>query len=170
MAVDACRRRRHEEDLYALDPATAVWRLNIELPRTVAEPIAPWTMDYDPVHDVVVATIPSGFSRPVQTLLFRYDPSTASSKKEDAEKSSFAEQPQLRECVGRCDLSAQHDEACARRWLGPMRASYHPSAGCAILVNTRSISAPERQSGGRYNRLPRGVRASRRRSQEWLRG
>jgi hypothetical protein len=50
--------------------------------------------------------------------------------------------------LGRCDLSAQHDEACARRWLGLMHASYHSTAECAIWVNTRSNSAPERPSGG----------------------
>jgi hypothetical protein len=34
------------------------------------------------------------------------------------------------------ERDAQHDEANARRWPGQMRASYHPTAGCAITVNT----------------------------------
>ncbi|MEK6234601.1 MAG: hypothetical protein N2C14_07800, partial [Planctomycetales bacterium] len=61
--------------VYALDLATAIWRrLDVELPKGSYGHEC--SMDYDPVHDVVVATIPSGFSRPVQTLLFRYDPKT----------------------------------------------------------------------------------------------
>ncbi|MEQ8786310.1 MAG: kelch repeat-containing protein [Pirellulaceae bacterium] len=73
-----------QDHVYALDLATDVWRrLDVQLPKGSYGHEC--SMDYDPVHDVVIATIPSGFSRPVQTLLLRYDPKTATSKKEDAE-------------------------------------------------------------------------------------
>jgi hypothetical protein len=68
-----------QNHVYALDLATAVWRqLHVELPKGSYGHEC--SMDYDPVHDVVVATVPSSFSGPVQTLLFRYDPKTAKYK------------------------------------------------------------------------------------------
>lgn len=60
--------------LFALDCATNEMRqLDVELPegRYGHE----CSFDYDPQHDVCVALIPSSFTGPMQTFLFRFDPS-----------------------------------------------------------------------------------------------
>ncbi|MFQ5811217.1 MAG: hypothetical protein ACE5JM_16490, partial [Armatimonadota bacterium] len=64
------------EQVYVLDCATNRWRqLDVELPEgRYGHECA---LVYDPVHDVAVALVPSRFSGPLLTLLFRYDPGTA---------------------------------------------------------------------------------------------
>jgi len=65
-----------DRQLFALDcEAGRMGQLDVELPegRYTHE----CAMVYDPGHDVCVALIPSRFSGPMQTLLFRFEPRTA---------------------------------------------------------------------------------------------
>jgi len=65
--------------LCAFDCAANEWRLlDVEMPK--GRYGTECAMVHDPVHDVSVALIPSGFSGPMQTFIFRYDPRTAKSK------------------------------------------------------------------------------------------
>ncbi|KPJ73199.1 MAG: hypothetical protein AMS14_06655, partial [Planctomycetes bacterium DG_20] len=65
--------------LCVMDCATNEWRqLDVEMPKGSYG--TECAMVYDPVHDVCVALIPSAFSGPMQTFLFRYDPKSAKSK------------------------------------------------------------------------------------------
>ncbi len=65
--------------LFALDLASNTWReLDVAMPKGAYGTEA--AMVYDPVHDVSVLLLPSGFSGALQTMLFRYDPKTAKYK------------------------------------------------------------------------------------------
>jgi hypothetical protein len=65
--------------LFTLDLTDNVWReLDVEMPKGAYGTEA--AMVYDPVHDVSVLLLPSGFSGSLQTFLFRLDPRTAKYK------------------------------------------------------------------------------------------
>jgi hypothetical protein len=62
--------------LFTLDLATRTWReLDIAMPKGVYGTEA--AMRYDPQHDVSILLLPKSFSGPLQTFLFRFDPTTA---------------------------------------------------------------------------------------------
>ncbi len=64
------------DKLYAFDcAAQRMAELDVDLPKGSYNHEC--AMVYDPSHDVCVALIPSSFSGPMQTLLFRFDPNTA---------------------------------------------------------------------------------------------
>ncbi|MCG3180156.1 MAG: hypothetical protein BIFFINMI_02513 [Phycisphaerae bacterium] len=78
---DALLMMSSQDKVYAVDCTTNKWRhLDVALPKGAYGTES--AMRYDPVHDVVVALVPSRFSGPMQTLLFRYDPATARDKAE----------------------------------------------------------------------------------------
>jgi hypothetical protein len=63
------------DKLYSLDCATnTMAALDVALPEGSYNHEC--AMVYDPTHDVCVALIPNSFSGPMQTFLFRYDPSS----------------------------------------------------------------------------------------------
>ncbi|MBL8793917.1 MAG: hypothetical protein JNM56_08430 [Planctomycetia bacterium] len=65
--------------LFTLDLATNTWReLDVAMPKGVYGTEA--AMVYDPKHDVGVLLLPSRFSGPLQTNLFRLDPKSAKYK------------------------------------------------------------------------------------------
>ena len=62
--------------LFVLECGSNRWReLDVALPKGRYGTES--AMVYDPVHDVAVLLIPSRFSGPLQTVLFRHDPTTA---------------------------------------------------------------------------------------------
>jgi hypothetical protein len=65
-----------DKQLFALDCATnRMSQLQVDLSKgSYAHECA---LVYDPKHDVCVALIPAGFTGPMQTFLYRYDPQTA---------------------------------------------------------------------------------------------
>lgn len=64
------------DNVYVFHGETNEWRhLDVDLPE--GSHTHECSLDYDPIHDVVLALIPEGFSRRLRTLLFRYDPRTA---------------------------------------------------------------------------------------------
>ncbi len=64
------------DNVYVFHCETNEWKhLDVALPQ--GSYTHECSLDYDPIHDVVVALIPEGFSRRLRTLLFRYDPKTA---------------------------------------------------------------------------------------------
>jgi hypothetical protein len=65
-----------DKQLFSLDCQTnRMGQLDIELPAGLYTHECAFV--YDPQHDVCVALIPSRFSGPMQTFLYRFDPSTA---------------------------------------------------------------------------------------------
>ena len=68
-----------DRKLHVLDLPTLRWReLGVEMPKGVYR--TECAMVYDPSHDVCVMLIPSRFSGPMKTYLFRFDAKTAKYK------------------------------------------------------------------------------------------
>ena len=66
----------NDQKLFAFDCAThQMARLDIVLPKGLYSHECAFV--YDPKHDVCIGLIPSRFTGPLQTFLFRYDPRTA---------------------------------------------------------------------------------------------
>jgi hypothetical protein len=67
------------DKLYVYHCETREWKhLDVDLPK--GSYTHECSLDYDPVHNLAIALIPAGFSRPAQVLYFRYDPTTAKYK------------------------------------------------------------------------------------------
>ncbi len=68
-----------DEKLVTMDFAAHTWRtMAVEMPKGMYG--TECAMVYDPVHQLCVALVPTGFSAKMQVVLFRYDPKTAKYK------------------------------------------------------------------------------------------